>query len=71
MRIYSETTHLEYETEDAVYYRNVIQGAWMLSHPDCKLLDIFESGGKLVLAFSKESHRKYIGEWSERKRESE
>lgn len=69
MKIYSETTHLEYEAEDAVYYRNVIQGAWMLSHSDCKLLDIFESDGKLVMAFDKESHKKYIREWANRTHE--
>lgn len=66
MKVYSNTTHLWYEPEDATYYRNVIQGAWMLSHPDCELLDIFESDGKLVLAFSKECHKRYIKEWADR-----
>ena len=66
MKVYSETTHLEYESEDAIFYRNVIQGAWMLSHSDCELLDVFESGGKLVLAFSKDSHKRYIKEWANR-----
>jgi hypothetical protein len=66
MKVYSETTQRYYEDDDAIYYRNVIQSAWMLTHPDCELLDVFESGGKLVLAFSKESHKKYIKEWAER-----
>lgn len=70
MKVYSETTHISYEPEDAVYYRNVIQAAWMLSHPDCILLDIFESQGKLVLAFPKEQHKNWIKEWVERKEKS-
>lgn len=71
MKVYSETTHMSYEPEDAVYYRNVIQAAWMLSKPDCVLLDIFESQGKIVFAFQKEFHKKYIGEWAERKQKIE
>lgn len=63
---YSETTHLTYEVEDAVFYRNTLQSAWMLSHPDCTLLDIFESNGKLVFAFPKEQHKKWIKEWANR-----
>lgn len=63
---YSETTHLRYEAEDAVFYRNVVQATWMLSHPDCILLDIFESNGKLVFAFPKEQHEHWIKEWGNR-----
>ena len=66
MLIYSDTTQRMYEAEDAVYYRNIIQAAWLLSHSDCVLLDIFENDGKLVLAFPKEIHKKYIKEWNER-----
>ena len=70
MLIHSDTTQRTFEAEDAVYYRNVVQSAWMLSHTDCELLDIFESDGKLVCAFSKESHKKYIQEWHNRPHES-
>lgn len=64
---YSDTTGKKYESEDAVFYRNVIQSAWMLAHPDCVLLDIFtDSGGKLVFVFPKELHKKWIDEWVNR-----
>lgn len=71
MRYFSETTRREYETESAVYYRNLVQAAWLLSKPDAILLDIFcDSGGKMVLVFPKELHKKYIQEWVERTREN-
>lgn len=69
MKEYSETTQRWYEPDDAVFYRNILQGAWMLSHPDCTLLDVFESDGKLVMAFPREQHKKWIGEWISRKQD--
>ena len=66
MKIFSETTGKEYEAEEAVFYRNVIQSAWLLGKPDTILLDIFcDSGGKMVLVFPKELHKKYINDWIE------
>ena len=71
MKIYSETTGKEYETESAVFYRNLIQAAWLLSKPDATLLDIFcDSNGKMALVFPVELHRRYIQEWVERSREN-
>jgi hypothetical protein len=71
MRYYSETTGKNYDTDTSVFYRNLIQAAWLLSKPDATLLDIFcDSNGKMVLVFPKELHKKYIGEWAERSRES-
>lgn len=68
---YSDVTHLKYESEDAVFYRNVVQAAWMLSRPDCVLLDIFTDGnGKMVFVFPRELHKKYIGEWANRPHQS-
>lgn len=70
MRYYSETTSKYYETESSVFYRNLVQAAWLLNKPDATLLDIFcDSNGKMVLVFPKELHKKYIGEWAERSRE--
>ncbi len=66
MKVYSETTDKVFEAEEAVYYRNLIQCAFMLSKIDCVLLDIFEDKGKIVMAFPKWMHKKYIGEWVER-----
>lgn len=69
MKEYSNVTQRWYEPDDAVFYRNITQAAWMLSHPDCTLLDIFESDGKLVMVFPKEQHRRWIGDWMSRKRD--
>jgi hypothetical protein len=66
MREFSEIMGKAYEMEDATYYRNLIQCAFMLSKPDCVLLDIFEDKGKIVMAFPKWMHKKYIQEWAER-----
>lgn len=71
MRYYSETTGKYYEAESSVFYRNLVQAAWLLNKSDATLLDIFcDSNGKMVLVFPKELHKKYIGEWVERSRES-
>ena len=71
MRYFSETTGRHYEAESSVFYRNLIQAAWLLSKPDAILLDIFcDSNGKMVLVFPLELHKKYIKEWAERTREN-
>lgn len=71
MKYVSETTGREYDDMDAVFYRNLIQAAWLLSKPDATLLDIFcDGGGKMVLVFPKELHKKYAQEWRERQYES-
>lgn len=67
MKIYSETTQREYDDMDAVFYRNLVQAAWLLNKPNATLLDIFcDSKGKLVLVFPKKLHKDYIQEWAER-----
>lgn len=67
MKYFSETTGREYESEEAVFYRNLVQAAWLLSKPDAILLDIFcDSSGKMVLVFPVKLHKKYIREWAER-----
>lgn len=67
MIIYSDTTQRTYDDIDAVFYRNLVQAAWLLNKPNATLLDIFCDGnGRLVLVFPKELHKKYIREWAER-----
>lgn len=70
MKVVSSTTGKIYEAEEATYYRNMIQSAFMLSKFDCELLDVFESNGKIVMVFPTVLHKKYIGEWAERSREN-
>lgn len=71
MKIFSETTGKVFEAEEAVFYRNMIQSAFMLSKPDCVLLDVFENNGKVVMCFPKWMHERYIREWSERSNRTE
>lgn len=71
MKVFSSTTGKVYEAEDAVYYRNMIQSAFMLSKIDCELLDVFENNGKIVMVFPIALHKKYIREWSERPNKNE
>lgn len=66
MKVFSSTTGKVYEAEEATYYRNMIQSAFMLSKIDCELLDVFENNGKIVMVFPKWMHEKYIREWVER-----
>lgn len=71
MKVISSTTGKIYEAEEAVYYRNMIQSAFMLSKVDCELLDVFENNGKIVMVFPKWMHEKYIREWVERSNNNE
>ena len=67
---YSEITGKYYETKEAVYYRNILQSAFMISKPDMILLDLFsDSNGMLVFFFPRELHKKYIQEWHNRPHE--
>lgn len=66
MKVFSSTTGKVYEAEEATYYRNMIQSAFMLSKIDCELWDVFENNGKIVMVFPTTLHKKYIGEWAER-----
>lgn len=70
MKVFSSTTGKVYEAEEATYYRNMAQSAFMLSKIDCELWDVFENDGKIVMVFPKTLHKKYIGEWAERPREN-
>lgn len=67
MKVFSETTGKFYESEDAVFYANLVQAAWLLNKPDAFLLDIFcRKDGRMILVFPKKLHKKYVGEWAER-----
>ena len=66
MKVFSSTTGKTFEAEEAVYYRNMVQSAFMLSKIDCELLDVSENNGKIVMAFPRWMHEKYIREWAER-----
>lgn len=67
MYMTSDVTGRTYQAEDAVFYRNVIQSAFMLGKHDMVLLDLFvDNDGKLVFCFPRWLHKKYIQEWANR-----
>ena len=71
MKIYSETTGKTYDDNEATFYVNLVQAAWLMNKPDATLLDIFCRGdGRTVLVFPTSLHKKYIGEWAERSRKN-
>lgn len=71
MMCYSETTGKTYDDNDAVFYANLVQAAWLMNKPDATLLDIFCRGdGRMILVFPKELHKKHIAEWAERSRQN-
>lgn len=70
MITYSDVTGKTFDTNDAVFYRNTVQSAFMLTKPDAVLLDLFaDSNGRIVFVWPKELHKKYIGEWANRPHE--
>lgn len=72
MKIYSETTGKTYDDNEATFYVNLVQAAWLMNKPDATLLDIFCRGdGRMVLVFPTSLHKKYIGEWAERSRKNQ
>ena len=71
MKIYSETTGKTYDDNEATFYVNLVQAAWLMNKPDATLLDIFCRGdGRMVLVFPTSLHKKYIGEWAEHSRKN-
>lgn len=67
MKAYSEVTHTWYDTDSAVFFRNIIQAGWYVMK-GATILDVFaDSEGKLVVAFPRDEHNVLITEWVARK----
>ena len=63
MKIRSEVTGIEYEAENAVYFRNLHQSAFYIEH-NAKIIDIFTDGSnKLVFVFDRQEHNELIKLW--------
>ena len=71
MKIYFVFLCISYDDNEATFYINLVQAAWLMNKPDATLLDIFCRGdGRMVLVFPTSLHKKYIGEWAERSRKN-
>ena len=67
----SEITGKTYNDEDYYFYRNVKQQIFMLEH-NCVPVDVFAGGDhKLVMAFSKEDHKRVLPLWMANKPKDE
>lgn len=65
----SEITNKEYVVEDCVFFRNIYQISKYI-HWGALPVDIFTgSDGKLVFAFTKETHEKFRERWLSCKRD--
>ena len=67
MKVISNVTGIEYESEDVVFFRNLYQSAFYIDH-SATIADVFTDGkGKLVFVFYRDQHEKLIKLWLENK----
>lgn len=60
---HSYVTGRDFDPDDACYYVNIVQSAFMIDN-GAVLLDLFVRGdGKLVFVFSKDDHRRISPIW--------
>lgn len=63
----SELTGKTYDDSNCVFYRNLYQCAFMVSH-NIYPIDIFtDGGGKLVMVFDRAEHNRMISLWVKNK----
>lgn len=71
MYVTSDVTGRTYQAEDAVFFRNLIQSSFYISH-NATVLDVFvDSKGKMVVAFPREEHDVLIKKWANNKKVKE
>lgn len=67
MKAISDVTGIEYELEDVVFFRNLYQSSFYVSH-NATIVDVFsDSKGKLVFVFYRDQHEDLIKLWLENK----
>ena len=65
---HSDVTGRDFYDEEAVYFRNLIQSSFYISH-GATILDVFaDSGGKIVFVFPRNEHEALIKEWMDNKK---
>lgn len=68
MYMMSDVTGKTYQTEDAVFFRNLVQSSFYISN-GATILDVFtDSDGLLVIVFPREEHKVLIRKWMENKK---
>lgn len=70
MKAISDVTGIEYEMEDVVFFRNLYQSSFYVSH-NATIVDVFsDSKGKLVFVFYRDQHEKILKLWLANKKEN-
>lgn len=65
---FSDVTGKIYESEDCVFFRNIVQSAFYV-HNNAKIIDVFtDSKGKLVMVFLRKEHDELINKWLDNKK---
>mgnify|MGYP000006669080 FL=1 len=65
---HSDVTGRDFYDEEAVYFRNLIQSSFYISH-GATILDVFaDSVGKIVFVFPRNEHDALIKEWMNNKK---
>lgn len=68
---HSDVTGKSFYSEDAVFFRNIVQAGFYISK-GATILDVFaDSEERIVIVFPKIEHRKLIKEWMDRKPKEE
>lgn len=69
MKVISNVTGIEYESEDVVFFRNLYQSSFYVDH-NATIVDVFTDGNKkLVFVFWRKQHENLIKLWLENKKE--
>lgn len=69
MKVISNVTKIEYESEEVVFFRNLYQSSFYIDH-NATIVDVFTDGnGKLVFVFYRDEHDKLIKLWLDNKKE--
>lgn len=69
MKVISDVTGIEYESEDVVFFRNLYQSSFYIDH-NATIVDVFTDGNKkLVFVFWRNQHENLIKLWLENKKE--
>ena len=67
----SDVTGRRFNSEEAVYFRNLIQASFYIAN-GATILDVFtDSAGKMVVVFPRDEHKVLLKKWMENKENKE
>lgn len=67
---YSDVTGKSFHSEEAVYFRNLVQSGFYIAN-GATILDVFaDSENKMVVVFPRDEHKVLIKKWMDNKKNS-